>query len=78
MDAIYNTPGQDIVCAISDDVDLSILDEKWQAKEISEKRLVSLLKKNRDPQVFLTPDGMPVFPTEILQHEISTVPIEYI
>jgi hypothetical protein len=77
VDALHTTPEQEILCVISDDVDLSSLDAKWQAAEVSEKRLLNLLRA-RDPQVFLRPDGTPVYPTEILANEIPTVPVDYI
>lgn len=77
VDALHTTPEQEIICIISDDVDLSSLDTKWQVAEVSEKRLLNLLRV-RDPQVFLRPDGTPVYPTEILANELPTVPVDYI
>jgi hypothetical protein len=77
VDALHTTPEQAIMCIISDDVDLTLLDAKWQVSEITQKQLLNFLRQ-RDPQVFLRPDGTPIYPTEVLLNEPPTVPLDYI
>lgn len=74
---LYTTPEQFIICLISDDVDLSLLDAKWQVSEMTQKAVLNNLK-NKDPLVFFLPDGSPVYPTEILEEQHPTVPVDYI
>ena len=77
VEGLYTTPEQFIICLISDDVDISILDTKWQVSEITQKAVLNNLK-NKDLLVFFNPDGTPVFPSEILKNEYPTVPVDYI
>lgn len=77
VDALHTDTAGDMLCIISDDVDLSALDPKWNAVEITNEELLEALRL-RDPRVFLRPDGTPLYPSEILQSETITLPIEYI
>lgn len=77
IDAIHTLETQAIICIISDETDLSILDPKWQAVEITVEELMEALRK-RDPEVILRPDGTPIYPTEILANSYLELPIDYI
>lgn len=78
IDALYTTPNnQAVVCIISDDVDLSVVDPKWQPTELSVEELMEILRR-RDPEVILRPDGTPVYPTEVLANEHLMLPLDYI
>lgn len=77
IDALHSLETGAIVCIISDEADLSVIDPKWQAVEITVEELMEILRK-RDPEVILRPDGTPVYPTEVLANEYLTVPLDYI
>lgn len=77
VDALHTNTSGDMLCIISDDVDINALDPKWNAVEITSEEVLEALRL-RDPRVFLRPDGTPLYPSEILQNEIPTLPIEYI
>jgi hypothetical protein len=77
IDALHNTEAGEVVCIISDETDLSILDPKWQAVEVTVQELMEILRK-RDPEVILRPDGTPIYPTEILANSYLELPIDYI
>lgn len=77
IDALHMTKNQDVICIISDEVDLTVIDPKWEPVELTVEELMEILRR-RDPDVILRPDGTPVYPTEILANEFLSMPLDYI
>ena len=77
VDGLHTTIENDIICIISEDVDLNTLDPKWKAHEISLRQVRNILK-SKDPNVFFNPNGYPRFPNEELKNQFLGRGVEYI